>query len=147
MHPPASVWGSCGSSTSICMRSPHGANVNGLIVSSVSVLMCLSAYATWNKGERWFLNFLIRSVLLRRGLVSGRVCMFVHIFTARLQKRCSAVAIWASASATLVATVRNVPTSDCTLTLWTRLIRPLALSLKHASRHWRRGPQPAPLSM
>ena len=42
--------------------------------------MCLSASATWYNGERWYLlNFLIRSVVLRRGLVSGRVHVRPHL--------------------------------------------------------------------
>jgi hypothetical protein len=66
--------------------------------------------------------------IMRRGLVSGRVCMSVHIFTARFQKRSCAVAMWASASATLV--VRNVPTIACAPILLTRLIDPMAVPLK-----------------
>ena len=48
-------------STSACMRVSQGANVNGWMVSNVSILMLCSASATWYSGERWnLLNFLIR---------------------------------------------------------------------------------------
>ncbi|OKO91125.1 hypothetical protein PENSUB_13114 [Penicillium subrubescens] len=56
------------------MSSPfsHGANVNGLVVSSISISMTLNTSATWYSVERWYLwygrNFLIHSVNLRSGL-------------------------------------------------------------------------------
>jgi hypothetical protein len=94
IDPPGIVGESGIASTPVCMRVSYGANVNEVMVSSVSISMFLSASATWYSGERWYLlNFLMQAVLLRSGLVSGRVWMSVHIFTALLQKRRCAAAM------------------------------------------------------
>ena len=55
--------------------------------------------------------------------------MSVQSLIARFQNRSCAVLILASASATLVATVRKVPTIACAAILWTLLMGPMSLSL------------------
>jgi hypothetical protein len=83
--PPGAVYESAIASTSVCMYISQGANINRWMVSNVSILMLFSASTTWYSGEWWnLLNFLIRAVFLRRGLVSGRVWRSVYSFTARL---------------------------------------------------------------
>ena len=95
-------------------RFSQGASVKGLMVSSSSIAKFLSTSATSYSGERCcLLNFRIRDVLRPSGLVSGSVWISVHSLMILLQNRSCAGAIETSASATLVATVRNVPTIAC----------------------------------
>ena len=111
IDPPASACDSRVCPISACSHSSHDANVNGLIVSSISISIVFSTSATWYNSEQWNLqNFLIWSMFLWSGLVSGRVWMSIHIFTAHLQNQLCTKVMWASASTTLVAMVRNVPT-------------------------------------
>ena len=72
----------------------------------------------------------MRDVFLRSGLVSGNACMSVHSLTARFQNRSCALGMCASASATHVATVTNVPTIACAPILCTLLMGPVSLSLQ-----------------
>ena len=93
--------------------------------------MSLSASATWNSGERYcLLNFRIRDVFLRNGFVLGSAWMSVYSLIARFQNRSCALGMCASASATYVATVRNVPTIACAPILCTLLMGLTSLSLQ-----------------
>ncbi|RKK79355.1 hypothetical protein BFJ68_g17817 [Fusarium oxysporum] len=71
-------------------------------------------------GDMKRLNALIPRRGFQTGLLRGSVCMSTHSLLARLQNRSWMVAMFASASATAVATFVKDPIIACTPTLCTR---------------------------
>ena len=118
-------------STTICTLFSHSASTPRRIVSICSISISLSTSATWNSGERYcLLNFRIRDVFLRSRFVSSSAWISVHSLTACFQNYSCALGICASASATHVATVLNVPTIARAPILCTLLMGLINLSLE-----------------
>ncbi|KAJ4211157.1 hypothetical protein NW760_015478 [Fusarium oxysporum] len=92
------------------------------MTSMVSFGTSLHTSAMRLSGDMKRLKALIPRRRFRTGLVRGSMCMSTHNLLARLQNRSWMVAMWASASATPVATLVKDPMIACAPILCTRWI-------------------------